>query len=81
MTEEKVIYRGAEAKICLSKYMDFKVVEKRRLKKRYRIKKIDDRNETSIRSASETNRLSIPRRNQQEYGHHKSGIVCENRKR
>jgi len=43
VTEKNVIYRGAEAEICLSKYLDYKVVEKRRVKKRYRIKNIDDR--------------------------------------
>jgi TP53 regulating kinase-like protein len=43
VTEEKIIYQGAEAKICKSKYMDFDVVKKRRIKKSYRIKEIDDR--------------------------------------
>jgi len=43
VTKKNVIYRGAEAEICLSKYMGYKVVEKRRVKKRYRIKNIDDR--------------------------------------
>jgi Kae1-associated kinase Bud32 len=61
VTEEDVIYRGAEAKICLSKYMDFKVVEKRRLKKRYRIKKIDDRL-ISTRTKSETKLITDSRR-------------------
>jgi len=40
---EKVIYQGAEAKICVSKYMGFDVVQKRRLKKSYRIKEIDEK--------------------------------------
>jgi Kae1-associated kinase Bud32 len=40
---EKVLYQGAEAKICVSRYMDFDVVQKRRLKKSYRIKQIDNR--------------------------------------
>lgn len=39
---EKIIYQGAEAKICISKYMGFVVVKKRRLKKGYRIKQIDE---------------------------------------
>lgn len=43
MTEEKILYQGAEAIICKTKYMDFDVVEKRRIKKSYRIKNIDDR--------------------------------------
>ena len=41
MTKEKIIYQGAEAKICKSKYMDYDVVEKRRISKSYRIKEID----------------------------------------
>ena len=43
MTEETILYRGAEAKICLSNYMGFKVVQKKRVRKAYRIKNIDDR--------------------------------------
>ena len=43
MTEKTILYRGAEAKIQLSEYLGFKVVEKRRIKKLYRIKNIDDR--------------------------------------
>ena len=39
---EKIIYQGAEAKICISKYMGFDIVKKRRVKKGYRIKQIDD---------------------------------------
>jgi Kae1-associated kinase Bud32 len=37
----KILYRGAEAEIRLSKYMDKKVVQKQRVKKPYRIKEID----------------------------------------
>jgi Kae1-associated kinase Bud32 len=37
----KILYRGAEAEICLSKYMGKTVVQKRRVKKAYRIKEID----------------------------------------
>ncbi|MDH7507128.1 MAG: KEOPS complex kinase/ATPase Bud32 [Candidatus Thermoplasmatota archaeon] len=40
---EKIIYQGAEAKICISKYMGFVVVKKRRLNKGYRIKQIDEK--------------------------------------
>jgi len=43
VTKEKIIYQGAEAKICKSKYMDFDVVKKRRIKKSYRIREIDNR--------------------------------------
>ena len=43
MNNEKIIYQGAEAKICKTKYMGFDVVKKRRIKKSYRIKEIDNR--------------------------------------
>ncbi|DAC72275.1 MAG TPA: Kae1-associated kinase Bud32 [Thermoplasmata archaeon] len=39
--DEKILYRGAEAEICLSKYMGRTVVQKKRVKKVYRIKDID----------------------------------------
>jgi TP53 regulating kinase-like protein len=42
VTEEKTLYQGAEAKICLSEYMGSTVVQKRRLKKSYRIEYIDN---------------------------------------
>lgn len=38
---KKVLYRGAEAEICLSTYMGKTVVQKRRIKKAYRIPEID----------------------------------------
>jgi Kae1-associated kinase Bud32 len=38
---KKILYRGAEAEIRLSKYMGQTVVQKRRVKKAYRIKEID----------------------------------------
>lgn len=43
MTKEILLYQGAEAKICKSKYMNFDVVQKRRINKSYRIKEIDNR--------------------------------------
>jgi len=43
VTEKTILYRGAEAEICLSNYMGFKVVQKKRVQKAYRIKDIDDR--------------------------------------
>ena len=43
MNKEKIIYQGAEAKICESKYMGFDVVKKRRINKSYRIEEIDNR--------------------------------------
>lgn len=38
---KKIIYKGAEAEICLSNYLDKRVIEKRRIKKSYRIDEID----------------------------------------
>jgi Kae1-associated kinase Bud32 len=38
---EKILYRGAEAEICLTTYHQKQVVQKRRVKKLYRIKEID----------------------------------------
>ena len=43
MTEKTILYRGAEAEICLSTYMGFKAIQKKRVQKAYRIKDIDDR--------------------------------------
>lgn len=43
MTEKTILYRGAEAEIRLSNYMGYKAVQKRRVRKTYRIKDIDDR--------------------------------------
>jgi Kae1-associated kinase Bud32 len=40
---KKILYRGAEAEIRLSEYMGLIVIEKRRIKKNYRIKNIDSR--------------------------------------
>lgn len=67
MKDDIVIYQGAEAKICLSKYMGYKVVEKRRLKKKYRIKNIDDKlissrtkGETKLISDSRKQGVSVP---------------------
>jgi Kae1-associated kinase Bud32 len=43
VTNKKILYQGAEAEIRLSNYMDQVVVQKRRIRKSYRIKNIDDR--------------------------------------
>jgi Kae1-associated kinase Bud32 len=43
VTKKTILYRGAEAEICLSNYMGFKVVQKKRVRKAYRIKDIDER--------------------------------------
>jgi len=42
VTKENILYQGAEAKICKSKYLDYDVITKRRISKSYRIKNIDD---------------------------------------
>lgn len=67
MSSENIIYRGAEAEICLSKYMDYNVVEKRRVKKNYRIKNIDERlissrtkGEAKLISESRKQGVSVP---------------------
>jgi len=41
--KKDIIYKGAEAEICVSKYMNYNVVEKRRVHKSYRINYIDDK--------------------------------------
>ena len=41
--DKEILYQGAEAKIYVSKYMDFDIVKKHRLTKSYRIKEIDNR--------------------------------------
>jgi len=41
VSKKHILYQGAEAEICLSEYMGFKVVKKRRLKKTYRLRYID----------------------------------------
>jgi TP53 regulating kinase-like protein len=43
VTNDKIIYQGAEAKIYKTKYMGFNVIKKKRIKKSYRIKNIDER--------------------------------------
>jgi len=60
--KETIIYQGAEAKICRSKYMNFETVEKRRITKSYRIKNIDNRL-ISYRTKEEA-KLMIEARNQ-----------------
>ena len=64
---EKIIYQGAEAKICVSKYMNFDVVKKRRIKKGYRIKQIDNslistrtKEETKLMTEARQAGVSIP---------------------
>jgi len=67
VTKEKILYQGAEAKICLSKYMGFDVVEKRRISKSYRIPQIDNqlinsrtKEEAKLMSEARKNGVSVP---------------------
>ena len=55
-----MIYKGAEAEICLSYYLDKKVVQKRRIHKSYRIKEIDT-NLISFRTKEESKLISEAR--------------------
>jgi Kae1-associated kinase Bud32 len=62
-----VLYRGAEAEIHVSEYMGRKVVEKRRVKKAYRIEQIDSRliasrtkEEAKLMAESRTCGVSVP---------------------
>jgi Kae1-associated kinase Bud32 len=64
---EKIIYQGAEAKICVSRYMNFDVIKKRRIKKGYRIKQIDNslistrtKEETKLMTEARQAGVSIP---------------------
>ncbi|UCH71674.1 MAG: Kae1-associated serine/threonine protein kinase [Thermoplasmatales archaeon] len=67
MPDEIIIYRGAEAEIHLSSYMDKRSVQKKRLKKSYRIKNIDDRlissrtkEEAKLINEARLNGVSVP---------------------
>jgi Kae1-associated kinase Bud32 len=62
-----MIYQGAEAKICVSKYMGFDVVEKRRISKSYRIPEIDyqlisyrTKEEAKLMIEARKNGVSVP---------------------
>lgn len=64
---KKILYRGAEAEICLSKYMGRTVVQKHRVKKSYRIKEIDNhliasrtKEEAKLMAESRTHGVSVP---------------------
>jgi Kae1-associated kinase Bud32 len=64
---DNIIYQGAEAKICKSKFMGFDVIEKRRISKSYRIKEIDSqlisyrtREEVKLISEARKNGVSVP---------------------
>jgi Kae1-associated kinase Bud32 len=64
---KKILYRGAEAEICLSKYMGRTVIQKRRVKKANRIKEIDaqliasrTKEEAKLIAESRTHGVSVP---------------------
>ena len=64
---KKILYRGAEAEIQLAKHMGHQVVQKRRIKKTYRIKNIDDklvsyrtREEAKLMTEARLHGVSIP---------------------
>jgi len=61
VTEKTILYKGAEAEIRLSKYMGYEAVEKRRVRKTYRIKNIDDRL-ISSRTKGETKLIAESRK-------------------
>jgi Kae1-associated kinase Bud32 len=67
VTKEILLYQGAEAKICKSKYMGFDVVQKRRITKSYRIKEIDNRliffrtkEEAKLMTGARNHGVSVP---------------------
>ncbi len=66
MTKD-ILYQGAEAKICKSRYMGFDVVEKRRISKSYRIPEIDTqlisyrtKEEAKLMIEARKNGVSVP---------------------
>jgi Kae1-associated kinase Bud32 len=58
---EKILYRGAEAVICLTRYRGRQMVQKRRVKKSYRIEEID-RQLISSRTREEAKLITLARR-------------------
>lgn len=65
--DDKVLYRGAEAEIRLSRFMGRTVVQKRRIKKAYRIPEIDTvliasrtKEEAKLIAESRTHGVSVP---------------------
>lgn len=67
MTEQTILYQGAEAKIIKSTYLGNKVVQKQRVHKRYRINEIDDfliqsrtKEEAKVMGLSRTIGVNVP---------------------
>ncbi len=57
---KKVLYKGAEAELFLSNYMDKTVLKKHRIKKSYRIKEIDEKL-ISFRTKEEAKLINLAR--------------------
>ena len=64
---KKIIYRGAEAEICLSRHLGEEVVQKRRIQKSYRIEEIDSflisfrtKEEAKLISEARLHGVSVP---------------------
>jgi len=67
LTEQTILYQGAEAKIIKSTYLGNKVVQKQRVHKRYRINEIDDfliqsrtKEEAKVMGLSRTIGVNVP---------------------
>lgn len=67
MTKKDIIYKGAEAEICISTYFGKEVIQKKRIPKSYRIKQIDSylissrtKEEAKLISEARTHGVSVP---------------------
>ncbi len=64
---KRIIYQGAEAKICVDNYLKKEVISKKRIKKSYRIEEIDShlifsrtKEEAKLISEARTSGISVP---------------------
>ncbi len=67
MTNQEILYQGAEAKIIKSLYLGYEAIVKKRVHKRYRIKEIDQlliksrtKEEAKVMAFARTNGVSVP---------------------
>jgi TP53 regulating kinase-like protein len=67
VTDQKILYQGAEAKIIKSSYLGYDTVIKKRVHKRYRIKEIDQlliksrtKEEAKVMALARTKGVSVP---------------------
>jgi Kae1-associated kinase Bud32 len=67
LTEQTIIYQGAEAKIIKSTFLGYNVIKKQRVHKRYRIQEIDDyliqsrtKEEAKVMGLARTIGVSVP---------------------